>query len=247
MKTTFDRTIFFDAVRPLFGGALTQQQVDGMTFILDAWEKYAGTDDIRWLANFLAQSFHETAQKMWPIAEYNGAQQSYGQIDPETGQRYFGRGLIQCTHRENYRRADEELGFTGDDRCEWNADLQLKPDVSARTGYRGMVQGWFRSDSAGPHTLSRYFNETVDDPVGSRNIINGDRNTVPSWSNGVSIGTLVAGYHAAFLAALEAALVTDLPEPPPFPAQGPVEITVTFRIRATGPVTITVADEISHL
>ena len=36
----FDRKIFFDAVRSdPFGGSITQDQVEGMNFILDTWEK----------------------------------------------------------------------------------------------------------------------------------------------------------------------------------------------------------------
>src|SRR4051812_20780046 len=196
-----NRQVFFDSVRnDPFGGSLDQQQVDGMGAILDAWEQYRGGDDIRWLANFLAQVFHETASVMMPIEEYGeGEGQPYGEEDPETKQRYYGRGLIQITWRENYARADQVLGFTGDDRCEWDADLQLVPIVSARTGYRGMVEGWFRSDSQGPQTLGRYFNDERDDPYGAREIINGDKTYKPSWANGATIGELILVYHVAFL------------------------------------------------
>jgi hypothetical protein len=138
---------------------------------------------------------------MWPIEEYGkGAGQPYGVPDPETGQTYYGRGLLQCTWRENYERADGELGLKGADSCVKYADNQLEPTISARTGYQGMVEGWFRP----PNTLGKYFNDEDDDPFGSREIVNGDKNIVPSWSNGVSIGNLIAGYHRDFLAALEA-------------------------------------------
>lgn len=202
-----DRGTFFDAVRVNpFPGSLNQGQVDGMAYILDAWEMYRGGDDLRWLANFMAQAFHESASTMLPVEEYGqGEGQPYGEIDPETKQGYWGRGLIQCTWRENYARADSVLGFTGEDRCEWNADLQLDPAVSARTGYRGMVEGWFRSDSKGPQTLGRYFNETTDDPYGAREIINGDKTYRPDWGHGQTICQLIAGYHAGFLTALQAA------------------------------------------
>jgi hypothetical protein len=30
---------FFEAVRPLFGGSLSQQQVDGFKIIFEAWRK----------------------------------------------------------------------------------------------------------------------------------------------------------------------------------------------------------------
>jgi putative chitinase len=196
----FDRTTYFDSVRgPLFGGSLEQRQVDGQNAILNVWEWIPARFpdlvlDVRWLAYMLATAYHETSKEMWPIEEYGkGAGMEYGEIDPETGQTYHGRGLVQCTWRENYARADAELGLTGRHSCEWHAENQLDPTIAARTMFRGMYQGWFRAG----HTLPRYFSasEGVDDPYGAREIINGDKSHVPSWSNGVSIGKLIEGYH----------------------------------------------------
>ena len=91
----FDREVFYDRVRHNpFGGSLTQGQVDGMNAILSAWTKYRSADDLRWLAYFLATSFHETAQAMQPVEEHGkGAGQPYGKEDPQTGQTYYGRGF----------------------------------------------------------------------------------------------------------------------------------------------------------
>ena len=69
----------------------------------------------------------------------------------------------------------------------------------------GMIQGWFRSG----HNLPRYFSDTEDDAYGAREIINGDKHIVPSWSNGVPIGNLIANYHDAFLEAFKASLPPD--------------------------------------
>jgi len=90
-----------------------------------------------------------------------------------------------------------------------------------------MMEGWFRSDSAGRQTFDRYFNDTTEDAYGAREIINGDKKTVPSWSNGVSIGNLIKGYYTKFLAALSAAAITD-PEPAPDPDPDPVPVTGAF-------------------
>jgi hypothetical protein len=73
--------------------------------------------------------------------------------------------------------------------------------------FQGMDEGWFRGDEFGPHNLDRYFNDDSDDPYKAREIINGDKSRVPSWSGGVSIGNLIKQYHVQFLAALEAASV----------------------------------------
>lgn len=224
----FDRKTYFDSVRaPLFGGSMNQRQVDGQEFILTAWETYCSDHDQRWLANFLAQSFHETSQQMWPIEEYGkGGNADYAQPDPVTGQRYYGRGLIQLTWAENYQRADSEFGWSGAASCYWNPELQLEPDVSARTGYRGCAQGWFRRDGAGAQTFGRYFNAATDDAFNSREIVNGDKNVVPDWSNNVSIGNLIKGYHEKFLAALKAAFRDDTVPPPEPTPQARVLITV---------------------
>jgi hypothetical protein len=229
--TRFDRKIYFDSVRAsLFDNSLSQQQVDGQEFVLDAWEKYAGDDDVRWLAYFLATAMHETAQAMWPIEEYgHGDGQPYGVPDPQTGQAYYGRGFVQLTWKENYQRADGELPLTGKDSCVWNAAKQLDPTISARTGYLGMVEAWFRF----PNNLEMYFSDSVDDPYGAREIINGDKTYVPSWSNGVPIGNLLADYHADFLAALKQATIAA-----PTPARDVP--TVTISVLADGPVNIVI-------
>jgi putative chitinase len=221
-----DRDMFFSKVRQKpFGGSLTQEQVDGMNAIIDCWEEMwePKNSDLRFLANPMAQCFHETSQRMAAIEEYGkGGSATYAQKDPQTGQAYYGRGLIQLTWRANYAKADQKMGWTGDARCEWNAALQLTLDYAVPTMFRGMHEGWFRSSGSPttPNTLSKYFSGTKNDIFNAREIINGDKNIVPSWSNGVSIGKLIEGYHNAFLAALTAAYVEEVepgPEPEPEP------------------------------
>src|SRR5215204_1323352 len=207
MTTMFDRKIFFDAVRgSLFHGAMTQRQVDGMEAIIKAWEDRPRSSDLRWLSYPLATTAHETGFAMWPIEEYGkGAGMSYGETDPQTGETYYGRGFVQLTWRDNYARADQELGYVGEASLEWFAENALLLPVAAEVMFQGMDEGWFRSDSNGVHNLDRYFNESTDDAYKAREIINGDKHIVPSWSGGISIGNLIKGYHTHFLAALEAA------------------------------------------
>jgi len=204
----FDRDIFFDKVRSNpFDGSLNQSQIDGMDAILTAWEEEPRSDDLRWLAYAMATAAHETGMEMQPIEEYGkGEGMEYGKPDPTTGQTYYGRGYVQTTWRENYARADKELGLHNELSCEWHAENQLDPAIAAETMFQGMVEGWFRThDDGKPETLERYFNEGTDEPYQAREIINGDKSKVPSWSGGISIGNLIAGYHDDFLAALEAA------------------------------------------
>jgi hypothetical protein len=210
--TTFDRKTFFDAVRkPLFSGSMTQQQVDGMSYKLDVWEKHHNGRDVRWLAYALATSKHETASTMWPVEEYGkGAGRPYGEPVKETGFAYYGRGDVQLTWDYNYKGASSRLGLNGSsDDLYWHPDRALDPVISADVMYSGMIEGWFRS----PNSLDDYFSPSRDDPYNARDIINGDKKTIPQWSNGISIGNLVAGYHRDFLSALNAA-ARDEPAPP---------------------------------
>lgn len=236
MAELFDRTKYFDAVRgSLFSGTLTQQQVDGQNAILADWEGTYSENDLRWLAYALATTIHETASTMWPIEEYGkGAGQPYGVKDPETGQTYFGRGFVQLTWRANYANASKQLGFApkSQNDFEWTADNALDPFLAGHVMFRGMIEGWFRSDSKGRQTLERYFSATVDDAYGAREIINGDKSRVPSWSSGVSIGNLIKGYHGKFLAALKAAQIpAPAPQPEPEPA---AELTMVVALSQPG-------------
>ena len=213
-----DRKIYFDSVRgSLFSGGMSQRQVDGQEAILGEWENQqadGAMTDLRWLAYMLATTYHETSKEMWPIEEYGrGEGMEYGKPDPETGQTYYGRGYVQLTWRDNYANATQRLDLTGDDDLEWHAAQALDPQIAADVMFLGMREGWFRSDSKGKQTLARYFDADTEDAYNAREIINGDKSKVPSWSGGVSIGNLIKGYYGDFLTALRAALVEE-PAPP---------------------------------
>jgi len=231
----FDRKIYFDRVRPMFGGALMQRQVDGQEAILTRWETDPPSDDLRHLANPLAQAKWETSSEMWPIEEYGkGEGHSYGEPDPETGHAYYGRGLVQLTHRDNYDRATSELELEGEDDLVWHPDRALDPIIAAEVMFIGMLEGWFRTGNDGkPETLHKYFNDERDDPYGAREIVNGDKTKVPTWSGGVSIGNLIAADHATFLEALLQASLIE-PEAPED------EVTVTITIDAPSNVVVNI-------
>jgi putative chitinase len=176
-----DRKTYFDAVREtLFGGALTQEQVDGQTVILAVWE-FQELEDVRHLAYMLASVFHECATRMWPITEYGS--QSY--LEAKEYYPYIGRGFIMLTWEDNYRRAESELNRELVD----HPELALDCLIASRIMFQGMSEGWFTG-----RRLDQYFNEDTDDPLGAREIINGHDQD-----------ELIASYHAAFLAAIEEA------------------------------------------
>jgi putative chitinase len=211
----FNRKLYFDSVRDsLFYGKMSQQQVDGQEYILDTWEDTRPEKDTRWLAYCLATTIHETASTMAPIEEYGkGKGQPYGIPDEKTGETYYGRGFVQLTWKENYAKmtpiVDQLFQSQAIDLVKSPAQA-LEPHIAAAVMFEGMERGSFRSGQ----TLARYFDDDTNDAYGAREIINGDKKTVPSWSNGVSIGELIKSYHEKFLDALLAAYEAAPPAPP---------------------------------
>jgi putative chitinase len=184
--------VFFDAVRRSpFDGRLSQGQVDGLSRLLAAWEA-SGYRDLRWLAYILATAFHETGRKMQPVEEVGGRSRPYGRPDPVTGKRYYGRGDVQLTHKENYARAGRLVGLDLVDA----PDLALRPDVSARILVEGMAQGLFTG-----RKLADHLGDTTD-WVGARRIVNG-------LDRAAQIAGYACSFHAALLAA-QAPLPSEL-------------------------------------
>jgi hypothetical protein len=184
-----DRDIYFDEVRDsLFGGALTQQQVDGQSVILAVWEYQAGgtpMDDERWLAYMLATVFKECATRMWPTTEYGS--DSY--LQGKEYWPYIGRGFVQLTWEDNYDKASAALGLIDDRDLVAHPEIALDSLIATRIMFRGMAEGWFTGKK-----LGEYFNDTEDDPINARRII-----------NGTDCAEEIAEYHDIFLGAIQAA------------------------------------------
>lgn len=159
-----NRDTFFGRARVApFGGTLTQGQVDGCNFILDAWEARPDLKDPRWLAYMLATAKWETAHTLQPIEEYGkGAGRSYGVT--VNGHVYYGRGYVQLTFAVNYAKM---AALTGCDLVN-HPELALEPRIAALIMFEGMRSGLFTGVG-----LPSYFSATHDDPVNARRIING--------------------------------------------------------------------------
>lgn len=192
---------FFSSIRPLFGNLLTQGQVNGMQYILTAWEATDETD-IRWLAYELATTWWETAKTMQPIEEFGrGAGHPYGVVDG-TGKAPYGRGDVQLTWRSNYVTMDAALGLKG--ALASNYDLALDPAVAAKIMFVGMEKGLFTG-----HKLSDYINSTKCDYFHARQII-----------NNLDQAQKIADAAHAFEVALHASITAFVPATGPTPQVG---------------------------
>jgi putative chitinase len=179
-----DRQKFFDTCRQEFGG-LSQQQVDGINFILDAYDLDKDINDFRWLAYALATVYHETAHTMQPIYErgprsyFNRYIGKLGNTSADLAYKYRGRGYVQLTGKVNYERMGEKLGVD----LLGNPDLALDPMIAAKIMFYGMYNGSFTG-----HGFKDHFTDTKSDPVNARRII-----------NGVDKKDLIAKYYYKFL------------------------------------------------
>lgn len=179
---TFSPSAFFEALRAgkLLGPTLDQGEVDGCNALLMAC---AGLP-LAWAAYAFATTFHETDFTMQPVRERGGPRyftkmydvtgdrpklaRANGNVNAGDGARYFGRGYVQLTWRNNYRRAGQRLSLD----MEGNPDLALKADVAAKILREGMTGGWFTGKGfgsflpgAGPANRAEF--------IQARQIING--------------------------------------------------------------------------
>lgn len=128
---------------------------------------------VSWLAYVLATTYHETAATERPIAEYgHGKGRPYGDPDPQTGQKYYGRGYVQLTWKDNYQRVQDVV--INSDTMGHDVPLVMQPDFAMKTVYaaqiaiNGMANGWFPGK-----TLGDYLTANKADYVNPRRIING--------------------------------------------------------------------------
>jgi putative chitinase len=98
---------------------------------------------------------------------------------------------VHLTWEDNYRNASTALGLIGDRDLVAHPELALDSLIATRIMFRGMAEGWFTGAK-----LGQFFNDTEDDPLNARTIINGH-----------DCDDQIAGYHEKFLSALHNAIV----------------------------------------
>ena len=137
---TIDRAKFFATVRARLG-RLSASQVEGIERILDAIDGAP----LAHQAYMLATPWHETDATMQPVREAFKLSEEWRKRNLRYWP-WYGRGDVQLTWEENYRKADRALAKAGLIKAGAllaNPDLAMRPDISAFILRRGMTDGWF--------------------------------------------------------------------------------------------------------
>lgn len=202
-----NRSAFYASVRErapgVFGTSISQSQVQGTEAILDEAER-RGTP-LRQLAYILATAYHESAhtmqavretlaktdagaiaalEKAWKTGQLTWVKTPYWRKDAD-GKSWFGRGLVQITHKANYQKLGLLIG------------VDLVKDPSKALELSTAVQILFVGVELGSFTgksLSDYISDGRADYEGARRVV-----------NGTDKAALIAGYAKAFERALVAA------------------------------------------
>lgn len=204
-----DKSKFYAALRKsnsgVFGKSISQRQVDGIEGLLDAFESH-GDAKADTLAYALATAYHETGSRMVPVREGfassdksmraavnrlarkrgpNSAVAKYARPTGPYGHVYAGRGHVQLTWMDNYRRSSDDAGVD----LVKHPDKMLDPEISARVLFKGLLDGrWNGAGKGLRHYLDR------GDLKNARRTVN----ITDKWLT-------IANYHKAFLKAIEAA------------------------------------------
>lgn len=196
-----DRKAFFEGYRKAFG-RLKQGQVDGLESLLRFLENDSEINDIRWAAYMLATFKWETGDTFQPIREYGTRQyfinryggqtkkgKELGNVTPEDGAIYAGRGDDQITGKGNYEMLERELPkaypdviarwevrngrkfdlTVGDQpNDEKDPDALLDPEIAYCAASLCMRKGLFTG-----RRLGQYINSVICNYLSARKIING--------------------------------------------------------------------------
>lgn len=191
---------FYDHLRAgLLGPTLSHSEVAGCEAILAACAGWR----MSWTAYALATAYHETAHTMQPVRERGGEpylRRMYditglrpalarwmGNVEPDDGIRYCGRGYVQLTWRAKYARAERACGVP----LVAEPDLALDPMHAAVILRRGMEEGWF---------TGRRLADCLPDERGTLAQFRAARRII----NGSDCAALIAGYAVGFQDALTA-------------------------------------------
>ena len=179
---------FLSAVQGSFTRTFNPSQTNGLQNLITYLEQDTNMTYLRWCAYALATCYWETGRTFQPVQENgHGAGHKYGIPDPVTHQIYFGRGDVQLTWLDNYKEFSKLLSVDLIN----HPDLADDPKIAYEIMSLGMRKGLFTGVG-----LSHYFNDTANDAVNARKII-----------NGLDQANTIAGFYTNILRALQGSLV----------------------------------------
>lgn len=190
----------FTKIRPMFGGKLTQEQVDNINLINSTYLTEAPAENVQELAYILGTTKWETAHIMEPVVERGGVAyfkkydagtkigKRLGNTLKGDGYKFRGRGFVQLTGRRNYKLVSDNFKVD----LLANPDMALEPALSAKILVRGMLKGWFTGKA-----LKDYVdNKDESDAEELREFINA-RRTVNGEDRAKEIGQIALKFEKA--------------------------------------------------
>lgn len=161
---------------------LTTQNVEGMERVLDYAEHYHVS--ARKLPYITATAWWETAQTMHPVKEAYWKSESWRKAHLRYYP-WYGRGLIQTTWEDNYRRMWREIGMTGpvdpEKFLEWNIALPAL--------FVGMEKGLYTGKG-----LDDYIDTLDEDDAEDLREFKAARRIVNIQDKALTIGKLALGF-----------------------------------------------------
>lgn len=188
MSHIFDRDYLFRTAKPIFG-SYKQSVVEGLDEILDNFEKADFHKDEE--SYMLATATWESAKTMQPVRETLAStddeairrleyawsrgrlpwvKKPYWRRD-ERGQVWFGRGLVQITHKANYDRLGKAIGVD----LVSNPSKALEMPTAIKIMTVGMKMGLFTNARLDQYLdgVDESFAEDYREFKAARKIING--------------------------------------------------------------------------
>lgn len=161
-ETEYMIKIYLDAITKAFG-IMSHEQTQNIAQIITAFMFY-GERDFRKLSYILATSYHESRFKLIKEIRAKEGTPLYAIQNKYWHTGFYGRGLPQITHEENYRKLGKRIGVD----LVNNPDLALDKVYSSNILVVGMLEGLFTGVS-----LNNYINKTKEDYYNARKVFNG--------------------------------------------------------------------------
>ena len=196
-----DHKKFFAAIRPSLG-ALTTANVVGFELVLaEAKRRSTGLPHVAYV---LGTAWWESGKTMQPVREAYWLSEAWRKKNLRYYP-YYGRGLVQITWLENYKKAGDRYGVDFVN----NPDLVMDPKHSINILFDGMIEGWFTAKKLDDYIddVDESDDEDLKEYVAARRIVNG-------VDKQLEIGKLALMFEKALRSSIRPSTVTtiELPE-----------------------------------